>query len=61
MNAVRTGWNEPKKLHPRSPDTPPMNTLVSAITTSIDQVIDNVRDISEAATKRIRTAIGSNR
>ena len=49
----------PKKPHPRSPDTPPMNTLVSSVTSPIDNALDSARSFGEAAVRKVRTAVTS--
>ncbi|MEQ1698494.1 MAG: hemerythrin domain-containing protein [Ilumatobacteraceae bacterium] len=45
----------PTKPHPHSPDTPPANVLVAAVTTPIDVA----RSVGEAAIRRVRQTIRS--
>ena len=49
-NAQRTA---PKKPHPRSPDSPPMNAVAASLTNPLD----SVRDLGEQAVRRIRSAV----
>lgn len=48
-----------KKPHPRSPDTPPMNTLVSSLAGPIDNALESARGFGEAAVRKVRTAVTS--
>jgi len=45
----------PKKPHPRSPDTPPMNALSASMTNPLD----SLRDLGEQAVRKLRTAVTS--
>lgn len=45
----------PTKPHPHSPDTPPANVLVSAVTTPID----TARSVGEAAIRKVRQTLRS--
>ena len=49
----------PKKPHPRSPDTPPMNTLVSSLAGPIDNALNSAHTFSEAAVRKLRSAVTS--
>ncbi len=49
----RAKLTAPKKPHPRSPDEPPMNAVVSAVTTPLD----NLRNAGEAAVRRVIGAV----
>lgn len=49
----------PKKPHPRSPDSPPMNALVASLTNPMDNAINSARDMGEAAMRKLRAAVGS--
>lgn len=49
----------PKKPHPRSPDSPPMNTLVASLTSPLDHALDSARDLGEAAVRKLRSAVRS--
>ena len=52
---ARAKETAPKKPHPRSPDTPPMNAVAAAMTNPID----SVRDLGEQAVRKIRSAVSS--
>ncbi len=43
----------PKKPHPRSPDTPPMNAVAASMTNSLD----SARNLGEAAVRKFRSAV----
>lgn len=45
----------PKRPHPRSPDTPPLNAVAAAVTNPIDQL----RSVGEATVRTIRSAVTS--
>ena len=49
----------PTKPHPRSPDTPPMNAVVSSLMNPMDNALNSARDLGEAAMRKLRTAVGS--
>lgn len=51
----------PKKPHPRSPDSPPMNVLMASLTNPVDHAINSARDVGEAAMRKLRTTVGSSR
>lgn len=49
----------PKKPHPRSPDSPPFNLLVSSLTSPIDNALESARDFGDAAVRKLRSAVKS--
>lgn len=49
----------PRKPHPRSPDTPPMNPVVTSLTNPMDNALSSARDLGEAAMRKLRTAVGT--
>jgi hemerythrin superfamily protein len=49
----------PKKPHPRSPDSPPMNVLMASLTNPMDHAISSAHDMGEAAMRKLRTTVGS--
>ncbi len=49
----------PKKPHPRSPDTPPMNAVATSLMNPMDNALDSARDLGEAAMRKLRTAVGT--
>lgn len=49
----------PKKPHPRSPDSPPMNSFVSSLANPIDSALESARDFGGAAVRRLRSAVKS--
>ncbi len=49
----------PKKPHPRSPDTPPMNVVANSLTNPMENARNSVHDLGEAAMRKLRNAVAT--